>query len=125
MSVPAFGPTGVQNVHDDAPEPFAVVRIDYRVSRDELFAALMLGFTETDVDRDPDLMTVEQIRGEVERALAMASVDEIWRVVEQVEDGRYSGPQLRRLDALWRALDRAYPTRRRNRPANPAGRGLS
>jgi len=110
MSLPVFGPTGVCNVTDDAPTGYTVVRIDYRVSREELFAALLLGFTETDPDRDPDTLSVTEIRGEVEATLAMQSANDIWRVVEQVEDGRYSAVQLRRVDALRRAMDRAYPT---------------
>lgn len=109
MSLPVFGPTGLQNVHDDAPVPYAVIRIDYRISREELFAAWVLAFTEQNPDRDPDLITVEQIRDEVENCLAANSFNEIWAVVESGEDGSYSGEQLRRLDALRRAMERAYP----------------
>lgn len=109
MSASTFGPTGLQNVHDDAREPYAVVRLDYRVSREELFAALVLGFTETDVDRDPDLLSVAEVRQEVEATLAASSFNEISRTVEQIQAGTYTGPQLRRLDGLRRAMDRAYP----------------
>ncbi|MEU4487366.1 hypothetical protein AB0H94_21220 [Streptomyces purpurascens] len=111
MSTPTFGPTGLQNVHEDAPVPHVVVRLDVQLSREELFAALVLGFTETDVDRNPDALSVEAIRTEVESCLASASFNEVWKVLERVEDGHYTGPQLRRLDALRRAMDRAYPVR--------------
>ncbi|WP_330347517.1 hypothetical protein [Streptomyces sp. NBC_00582] len=109
MSLPTFGPTGLQNVHDDAPHGYAVVRLDYRVSRDELFAALVLGFTETDPDRDPALMTVEEVRGEVESTLAGHSFTEVWRVIEQLRDGSFSPWQADRLEGLRQAMGRAYP----------------
>lgn len=107
--VPTFGPTGLQNVHDDAPVPFAVIRIDYRVSREELFAALVIGFTDINPDRDPDAMTVEDIRREVEGTLAASSFNEVWLMVERLERGGHSTVQERRLQALERALQRAYP----------------
>lgn len=111
MSVPTFGPTGLQNVHDDAPTPYAIVRLDYRVSRVELFAALVLGFTETNVDRDPDSLSVEEIRQEVEACLAASSFNDVWFVVERLERREFSDVQERRLEALERALERAYPPR--------------
>ncbi|MET8947445.1 hypothetical protein ABZX30_28850 [Streptomyces sp. NPDC004542] len=107
--VPTVGPTGVQNVHDDAPVPYAVVRLDYRVSRVELFAALVLGFTETDPDRDPDALTVEEIRRDVEAVLAGSSFSEVWLMVERLERGGFSAVRDRGMQALERALVRAYP----------------
>jgi hypothetical protein len=106
--LPTFGPTGLQNVHDDAPEPFAVVRLDYRVSRREMLAALVLGFTEMIPDRDPDTLTVEEVRREVEGTLAFASANDVWRMLERIEDGRLSAEQRERLAGLERAMDRAY-----------------
>ncbi|MBT2420589.1 hypothetical protein J7F01_40405 [Streptomyces sp. ISL-22] len=106
---PSFGPTAVQNVHDDAPTPRAVVRLDYQVSRPELLAALVLGFTETNPDRNPDTLSVVDVRSAVEAALAGSSYTDVWAMVEQLRAGGFSGEQAARLEALERAMERAYP----------------
>ncbi|MFD6172053.1 hypothetical protein [Streptomyces coeruleorubidus] len=109
MSSFVFGPTGIQNIHDDYNVPYVFVRLDVHMAREELFAALVLGFTETNVDRDPDALSVSEIRAEVEACIAGHSFNDVTKAAEQIEAGTYTGPQLRRLDALRRAMDRAYP----------------
>lgn len=114
--VPVFGPTDVQNAHDDQPEPHLIVRVAYRVSRWELLAALAAGYATTNVDRNPDDMTVEQIRYDVEAYLADASNltldDMVQTVAGQIERGEH--PE--QMQALRRAMDRAFPPRRDPEP---------
>jgi hypothetical protein len=106
---PVYGPGEVQNAHDDQPEPHIVVRVAYRLSRWELFAALADGYATTNTGQNPDDMTVAQIRDDVEAYLSLSS----WRDMEghveamaaKVERGEY--PE--HMQALKRAMDRAYP----------------
>jgi hypothetical protein len=106
---PVFGPTDVQNVHDDQPEPHVTVRVAYRMSRVELFAVLAAGYAVTNIDRSPDSMTVEEIRYDVEGYLADTSLLNLSDTVETVEGILARGEHPEQTQALKRALDRAYP----------------
>ena len=106
---PLYGPTETQNVHDDQPEPHVIVRVDFQLSRFELFALLADGYATTNIERSPDGMTVEQIRSDVEAACAGTSSLELDALVEgvagQIERGEY--PE--QMQALKWAMDRAFP----------------
>lgn len=106
---PVFGPGELQNVHDDQPEPWVTVRVDYRMSRWELFAAVSAGYATTNVDRSPDDMTVEQIRYDVEGFLALTSSLELDALVEEIAGKVERGEDPEQMAALLRAMDRAYP----------------
>lgn len=106
---PVFGPGDLQNAHDDQPEPHVVVRVAYRLSRIELFAAFTAGYAMTNVGQDPDSMTVEQIRYDVEGHLADSSVLMLDDLVTDVAGKLQRGEDAERMQALKRAVDRAYP----------------
>lgn len=106
---PVYGPTGVQNDHDDQPEPWVTVRVDYRVSRWELLAALAAGYATANEMQDPDGMTVEAIRQDVESFLADTSARDLDAMVEEVAGRVESGEDRAQFEALRRAMDRAYP----------------
>ncbi|MDX3582005.1 DUF6907 domain-containing protein [Streptomyces europaeiscabiei] len=108
--VPVFGPTDVQNVHDDQPEPHVTVCVAYRMSRVELFAGLAIGYATTNIDRSPDSMTVEEIRYDVEGYLADTSLLNLSDTVETVAGMVERGEHPEQTQALKRALDRAYPS---------------
>ncbi|WP_405671519.1 hypothetical protein OG848_08330 [Streptomyces canus] len=105
---PEFGPTGLQNAHDDQPEPHVVVRVAYRVSRPELFAALAAGYATTNTGYDPDVLTVEEIRRDVEGFLADTSALNLSDMVEEVARQVQSGRHPEQMAALLRAMNRAY-----------------
>ncbi|WP_406127527.1 DUF6907 domain-containing protein [Streptomyces sp. NBC_00989] len=113
---PTFGPTGVQNAHDDQPEPFVVVRVAYQLSRFELFAALADGYATTNTGADPDGMTVQQIRSDVEAYLSGASWRDMEALVETVAGQIEGGERPEQMQALKRAMDRAFPLHREPAP---------
>ncbi|WP_055612830.1 DUF6907 domain-containing protein [Streptomyces phaeochromogenes] len=106
---PVYGPTGLQNAHDDQPEPYVTVRVDYRVSRFELFAALAAGYATSNEMQDPDGMTVQQIRYDVEAQLSLMSWRDMEDLVESVAGQIEQGEHPEQMQALKRAMDRAYP----------------
>lgn len=106
---PVFGPTGVQNAHDDQSEPYVVVRVAYRLSRFELFAALADGYATTNTGADPDSMTVQQIRSDVEAYLCGASWRDMEALVETVAGQIEGGEHPEQMAAMKRAMDRAFP----------------
>ncbi|MFF4360845.1 DUF6907 domain-containing protein [Streptomyces sp. NPDC001604] len=108
---PLYGPTERQNVHDDQPKPHVVVRVDFLMSRFELFALLADGYATTNIERSPDDMTVEQIRSDVEAACAGISSLELDALVETVAGQIERGDHPEQMQALRRAMDRAYPLR--------------
>jgi hypothetical protein len=115
---PIYGPTSLQNDHDDQPEPWVTVRVDYRVSRWELLAALAAGYATANEMQDPDGMTVEQVRYDVEAFLADTSARDLDAMVEEVAAKVERGEDQAQMEALRRAMDRAYPVRQ---PESPPG----
>lgn len=109
---PVYGPSSVQNAHDDQPEPFVRVRVDYQMSRVELFAVLAAGYATTNTGQDPDAMTVDQIRYDVEAQLSLMSWREMEDLVETSAGQIERGEHPEQMAALKRAVDRAYPPRR-------------
>jgi hypothetical protein len=106
---PAYGPTGVQNDHDDQPAPWVTVHVAYRVSRWELLAALAAGYATANEQQDPDTMTVTEIRTNVESFLADTAARDLDDMVEEVAAKVESGEDQAQMEALRRAMDRAYP----------------
>jgi hypothetical protein len=106
---PVFGPTALQNDHDDQPEPWVTVRVDYRVSRFELLAALADGYATANEQQDPDGMTVAEIRYDVEAFFADTSARDLDACVEAIAAKVESGEDREQMEALRRAMDRAYP----------------
>lgn len=109
---PIYGPTDVQNAHDDQPEPHVVVHVACRMSRWELLAALAAGYATTNIERSPDDMTVQQIRYDVEAQLSGSSWRSMEELVEEVAGTVERGEHPEQMAALKRAIDRAYPPRR-------------
>lgn len=105
---PAYGPTGVQNDHDDQPGPWVTVHVAYRVSRWELMAALCDGYATANEMQDPDGMSVTRIRENVEAFFADNSARELDDLVEEIAAKIEQGDDLDQFAALLRAMDRAY-----------------
>ena len=106
---PVYGPGRLQNIHDDQPAPYVTVRVDYRLSRDELYALVAAGYASTNRDEHPDELAVDEIRDDVESELAATSVLELSRLVEQVREQIERGEHTEQMQALKRAMERAYP----------------
>lgn len=107
--VPVFGPASRQNVHDDQPAPHVAVRVEFLLSRPELLAAFANGYATTNTMQDPDAMTIEEIRYDVEAHLADTSLLDLDDLVQVVARQSTGGPHAEQMQALSRALDRAYP----------------
>jgi hypothetical protein len=108
-NLPVYGPTEVFREEDT--EPDAVVRVAFALSREQLLTALSIGFTEMIPDVDPETITVEETRKEVEGWLHAAAVIELDRYVRQGQLTAYPPEAQPVMDALAAALDRAYPPR--------------
>lgn len=109
MSLPTFGPNGIQNVHN-APGPLrAIVRIDFQMSYNELIIAFLTGFAELHPDRDPDDLDAVEVRQVVESYLAGPICLELARAVEGLRIGDFTREQYERLPALIHAVEDAYP----------------
>lgn len=113
---PTYGPTVVTN-HEGGHGMRAVVRTAVALTRGQLLAALACGFAETGPDRDPDTLTADQVRQEVEEYVAASSCLELDDAVRQLRAAAagWTPERRSRMDALGRAVDRAYP------PAPPVG----
>ncbi|WP_329339159.1 hypothetical protein OG252_26365 [Streptomyces sp. NBC_01352] len=107
--LPTYGPTEVFREEDVTPD--AVVRVAFALSREQLMTALSIGFTELVPDVDAETITVEETRKEVEGWLHAAAVIELDRYVTQGQLTAYPVEAQPVMDALGRALDRAYPPR--------------
>ncbi|MGW1559084.1 DUF6907 domain-containing protein [Streptomyces sp. NPDC002144] len=114
--VPVYGPGETQNVHDDQPEPWVKVRVDYQLSRFELFAVVAAGYASTNIGQNPDDMSVQQIRDDVEAHLAGTSSLELDALVEEVAGQIERGDHPDQMAALLRAMDRAYRPRNEREP---------
>lgn len=108
-NLPVYGPTEVFREEDTDPD--AVVRVAFALSREQLLTALSIGFTEMIPDIDPETITVEETRKEVEGWLHAAAVIELDRYVRQGQLTAYPPEAQPVMDALAAALDRAYPPR--------------
>lgn len=106
-NLPTYGPTEVFS--EEGVTPDVVVRVAFALTREQLMTALSIGFTELVPDVDPETITVEETRTEVEGWLHAAAVIELDRYVIRdrlTADLPEAQPVM---DALGRALDRAYP----------------
>lgn len=112
---PAFGPTEPIPC-DENYTPFATVRMDLVVTREQLRAALAIGHAEQSGQPALDDMSIRDVRHEIEShlgACAISLLDEEARSI----DARLSPELTAELDA---AIDRAYtlrePVREMQRP---------
>lgn len=108
-NLPVYGPTEV--LGDEDTEAVVVVRVAYALSREQLLTALSIGYTEMVPDRDPDSLTVDETRSEVEGWLAAQSIIELDRYVTQGQLTAYPAEQQAVLDQLAEAVTRAYSPR--------------
>ena len=115
--VPTFGPTELQNVHDDTGPTYAIVRVEFAMSRAELETAMSYGYAEANHGRPPEDMTVEEIRKEIEGYLAYTGALEMFRHVEAEQRRTIPPADQPHIDALNAALYRAYPPHREPEPA--------
>ncbi|MBD9725120.1 hypothetical protein PV755_15360 [Streptomyces caniscabiei] len=107
--LPVYGPTELQNVHDDTGPAVVIVRVDFALSREELQTALAYGYAESNSRRPIGELSVEEVRAEVEGYLAFTGYAQMLPHVESERVRRPEGDQARNA-AFDAALDRAYPT---------------
>lgn len=101
--LPTFGPTGAIPC-DENYTPFATVRMDLAVTREQLRAALAIGHAEQSGEPALDDMSVRDIRHEVETHLGACAVIQLDSEAGSL-NARLSPELAAELDA---AIDRAY-----------------
>jgi hypothetical protein len=104
--VPIFGPTGAIPC-DEGYEPFAAVRMDLVVTREQLRAALAIGHAEMAGEPPLDNMNVRDVRQEVEGHLGVCAISRLDEEAGSI-NARLSPELAAQLDA---AIDRAYTVR--------------
>lgn len=109
-NLPVYGPTEVFD--DEGVTPDVIIRVAYALSREQLYAALSIGYTELIPTLDAHNLTTEDVRREVEGWFAGQGIVEIDRYVAQGQLTAYPVEAQPVMDALAAALDRAYPPRR-------------
>lgn len=113
-NLPVFGPT--DPFGDEEHEPEVIVRVDFLMAREQIATALGIAWAEIAGDREPESLTVAETRHEVE---AWLSVQAFFALDQQMERDAlrvFPPEQLRVLQVLAAAVDRAYPPA----PAPPA-----
>lgn len=108
--LPMFGPTDLFD--DEGITPDVIVRVDYALSREQLHAALMVGFTEIAEGRSPEDMSVVEVRTEVEGYLAAQGIVSVDNQIADDEHRDFTAEQQRIMQLLAEAIERAYPSRR-------------
>ncbi|MEV8036751.1 hypothetical protein [Streptomyces sp. NPDC086182] len=104
--LPVFGPTETFPV-DESGEPFAVVRLDVAVTRNQLRTAIAIGHAEMAAEPALDQLSTADIRREVEGHLAAGATIELYREQARVVGLLAEADRLAEVDA---AVDRAYTT---------------
>ncbi|WP_030409725.1 hypothetical protein [Streptomyces albus] len=109
---PASGPTGVAGVEHYGEPLAAVVRLDVALTRGQILAAVAEGFSYRE-DRDPDTLTVAEVRWMVEQAIETGGTLALAADADTIWDGfgtdDWGAELTERMLGLARAVDRAYP----------------
>jgi hypothetical protein len=113
-TLPVYGPTDPHGDEDHTPE--VIVRVDYALSREQVVTALGISFAEIAADRDPEALTVAEVRYEVEGFLAVQGIYELDRQMERDAQRTFPPEQQRVMQVLAEAVERAYPPRREPEP---------
>ncbi|RPE44139.1 hypothetical protein EDD90_7369 [Streptomyces sp. Ag109_O5-1] len=112
--LPVFGPTEV--LDDEGITPEVIVRTDVALSREQLAAALGIAFSDIAADQDPEQLTVLQTRTEIEGMLTAGGIVSIDNLLARDQDTEFTAERRAVMDALRRAVDRAYPADTSERP---------
>jgi hypothetical protein len=105
--LPVYGPT--EPLGDEENEPDVIVRVDFLMSRAQITTALGIAWAEIAGDREPESLSVREVRHEVE---AWLSVQAFFALSDQMErDARqtFLPEQQHAMQVLAEAVDRAYP----------------
>ncbi|MDX3559049.1 hypothetical protein PV729_46660 [Streptomyces europaeiscabiei] len=113
-NLPIFGPTELQNAHDDTGPAVVIVRVDFALSWEELQTALVYGYAESNSERPIGELSVEEVRAEVEGYLGFTGYAQMLLHVESERVRRPEDPAMNA--AIDAALARAYPPRTQPEP---------
>lgn len=114
QDLPVYGPTDPHG--DEEHEPDVIVRVDYLMSREQLSTVLGMAWAEIAGDREPESLTVAEVRHEVEAWLSVQAFFEIDNQMERDQQRTFPLHQQRILQVLADTVQQAYPPRRESAP---------
>ncbi|WP_405580643.1 DUF6907 domain-containing protein [Streptomyces sp. NBC_01092] len=112
--LPLYGPTDPFGDEEHTPE--VIVRVDFLMSREQITTALGIAWAEIAGDRDPESLTVAEVRHEVEAWLAVQGFFELDEQMERDRQRVFPPESQRAMQILAAAVERAYPPRREPEP---------
>ncbi|MER5209416.1 hypothetical protein ABT063_02150 [Streptomyces sp. NPDC002838] len=104
--LPVYGPT--EPLGDEEHTPEVIVRVDFLMSREQLVTALGIAWAEIAGERDPESLSVAEVRHEVEAWLSVQAFHELDVQMERDAQRVFPPEQQRAMDILAAAVDRAY-----------------
>lgn len=105
--LPVYGPSEVFD--DEGVTPHVVVRVAVALSREQLVTALAIGVTNLGADTDPEQMTADEVRREIEGYFAAVGLVEIDTLIDEGWPRSFPPAAQLRMDAIAAAVERAYP----------------
>lgn len=105
--MPVYGPT--DPFGDEEHEPDVIVRVDFLMSREQLTTALGIAWAEIAGGRDPESLTVAEVRHEVEAWLSVQAFLALGEQMERDQARAFPPEQQRVMQLLAEAVERAYP----------------
>lgn len=114
QDLPLYGPT--DPFGDEEHEPDVIVRVDLLMSREQIATALGIAWAEIAADRQPESLSVVEVRHEVEAYLSVQVFHALAVQMERDAARTFPPEQQRVLQVLAEAADRAYPPRREPEP---------
>ncbi|MFC8429893.1 DUF6907 domain-containing protein [Streptomyces sp. NPDC057253] len=109
LGLPVYGPTDPHG--DEEHEPDVIVRVDFLMSREQLVTALGIAWAEIAGDRNPESLTVAEVRHEVEAWLSVQAFFALSDQMERDQAREFSPEQQRIMQVLAEAIGQAYPPR--------------
>lgn len=108
--LPLYGPT--DPFGDEEHTPDVVVRVDFLMSREQITTALGIAWAETAGDRNPESLTVLEVRHEVEAYLSVQAFHALGVQMESDQQRTFPPKQQAVMQLLAEAVAKAYPPRR-------------
>lgn len=109
-NLPVYGPT--EPFGDEEHESEVIVRVDFLMSREQIATALGMAWAEIAGDRNPEALTVVEVRHEVEAWLSVQAFHELDVQMERDAARAWSPERQRAMQLLAAAVQHAYPPHR-------------